>query len=310
MKAFTRILYPTDLSEASLAAARFASAIARWYGSTLTVLHVVPTFAPTIAPDGLGGAGVIIPAPTPEDTRKETRRSVPADLLAGLDVHFDALPGSPAAVIVDRAAADAAHLIVMGTHGRSGFSRLLAGSTTEKVLAHAPCPVLTIPPAASSLPAEATFSHVLCAVDYSPASLSAMGLGLDLARQAQGRASVVNTVEWLPDEEVRAHAHFNVAEFRQHLLADARARLHDALTDESRSWCDIDELVLVGRAHREILRTAAERHCDLIAIGAQGSGAVVRALFGSTTQQVVRGANCPVLVVPGAPPAEPPPPAS
>lgn len=307
MKAFTRILYPTDLSEASLAAARFAAAIARWYEATLTVLHVVPTFAPTIVPDGISGTGVIIPAPSPEEAQEEARRAVPAALVAGLDVHFEALPGPAATAIVDRAAADDTQLIVMGTHGRSGFSRLLAGSTTEKVLAHAPCPVLTIPPAAASRPGEATFAHVLCAVDYSPASLSALGLGLDLARQAQGRVSVVNTVEWLPDEEVRAHAHFNVAEYRQYLIDDARARLHDALAGESRAWCDIDEFVLVGRAHREILRIAAERHCDLIAIGAQGRGAVGRALFGSTTQQVVRGASCPVLVVPGTPPPAPEP---
>ncbi|MEZ5294616.1 MAG: universal stress protein [Vicinamibacterales bacterium] len=297
MKAFTRVLYPTDLSEASLAAAPYASAIARWYEGRLTVLHVVPTLEPQIFVGGGGAPATVVPPVPIDDVRRAMHAAVPADLVAGLDVGFEVRDGAPAAAIAAFARQDGATLIVMGTHGRSGFDRLIGGSITEKVLRRAPCPVLTIPPHAAARPAGASFSRVLCAVDFSPASERAMALGLDLARQSQGTAAVAHVIEWLPDEEIRAHAHYNVAEYRAHVQDEAQQRLHALLGDESRAWCEIDEVVRVGRAHRELLRLAAERDCDLIAVGAQGHGALGQAIFGSTTPQVVRGASCPVLVV-------------
>ncbi|MGE0813320.1 MAG: universal stress protein [Vicinamibacterales bacterium] len=300
MKAFTRVLYPTDLSEASLAAAPYAAAIARWYGGRLTVLHVVPSLEPQIFVGGGGAPATVIPPVPIEEVERAMHAAVPADLVAGLDARFEAADGAPAVAIAQFAREHEAQLVVMGTHGRSGFDRLISGSVTEKVLRRASCPVLTIPPHAAARPAGATFSRVLCAVDYSPVSERAMTLGLDLARQSQGAAVVAHVIEWLPDEEVRAHAHYNVAEYRAHVYEEARQRIHALLSDESRAWCEIEEVVRVGRAHRELLRLAAERDCDLIALGAHGRGALGQALFGSTTPQVVRGAACPVLVVPEA----------
>jgi nucleotide-binding universal stress UspA family protein len=59
----------------------------------------------------------------------------------------------------------------------------------------------------------------------------------------------------------------------------------------------IGDVIAFGRAHREILQAAAANTADLIVMGAQGRGGVGLALFGSTTQQVLRGAGCPVLTV-------------
>jgi nucleotide-binding universal stress UspA family protein len=88
-----------------------------------------------------------------------------------------------------------------------------------------------------------------------------------------------------------------VPQFRQQLLDDARQRLRALVAEEPRTWCDIRDEVVAGRAHREILRLAEARPADLIVLGAQGRGGLGLALFGSTTQQVVRGASCPVLTV-------------
>jgi nucleotide-binding universal stress UspA family protein len=74
-----------------------------------------------------------------------------------------------------------------------------------------------------------------------------------------------------------------------------------ARLDESRTWVDIDSIIVFGRAHREMLRAAEARPADLIVRGAQGRGGVALALFGSTTQEVVKGATCPVLTVRGLP---------
>jgi hypothetical protein len=62
-----------------------------------------------------------------------------------------------------------AGLLIMGTHGRSGFDRLLLGSTTEKMLRKAPCPVLTVPRLApDAAPTPPMFDRILCPVDFSP----------------------------------------------------------------------------------------------------------------------------------------------
>lgn len=297
MVSFTQVLYPTDLTEASRPAARYAAAVARWYDARLTVLHVVPTFDPIRVPaDRHGVSATLIHPPTRDAVEADVTRALSSEGLTDLEVAVIAAAGDPVRTIVEHAGS--ADLVVMGTHGRSGIDRLLSGSVTEGVFRFAPCPVLAVPPqVAAGGGSEAVFRRILCPVDFSPASQRALALALDLARQANGMLTVVSVVEWLAEEEPLTTAHFNVSEYRQHLINDTRTRLSALLSDESRTWCDIDEVVTLGRAHREVLRLAADRQSDLIVMGAQGRGGVSLALFGSTTPPVVRGATCPVLVV-------------
>jgi len=297
MVTFRQVLYPTDLSEAARPAARYAAAIARWYGARVTVLHIVPTFEPIPIPsEGTGAATTLIQPPTRDAVEAEVRRAVSADELGDLDVAVIVAAGDPVRAIVEHAGS--ADLVVMGTHGRSGIDRLLSGSVTERVFRLAPCPVLAVPPHVTPAGgSNAVFRRVLCPVDFSPSSQRALEVALDVTRQANGALTVVTVIEWLAEEEPQTTAHFNVSEYRQHVIADKRARLAALLSDESRTWCDIDEVVTLGRAHREVLRLAAEQQSDLIVMGAQGRGGASLALFGSTTPSVVRGATCPVLVV-------------
>jgi nucleotide-binding universal stress UspA family protein len=146
------------------------------------------------------------------------------------------------------------------------------------------------------------FTRILCPLDFSPASLQALGFALDLVRQVNGTVFVQHAVEWLADHEPRENAHFNVPEYRQYLLDDARGRIDELLEGESHSWCAIEPMVTTGRAYREILRVASEQRVDLIVMGAQGRGGLGLALAGSATQQVVRAAACPVLTVRGGAP--------
>ena len=85
------------------------------------------------------------------------------------------------------------------------------------------------------------------------------------------------------------------------MVADAQERLRNLVAEESRTWVEIADVVVFGRAYREILRAAEATPADLIVMGAQGRGGIGLTLFGSTTQQVVRGATCPVLTVRGLP---------
>ena len=296
---FKHVLCPLDLSASSDRSLAHAVAIADWYDARLTILHVVPTFDPVNVRGDLGVPVQVLNPLSRDQVIDEVRRALDCSACAPNAV-VAAEQGDASTVIVDQALATKADLIVMGTQGRRGFRRMLLGSVTETVLRDAACPVLTVPPAAN-VPARAvTFKRILCPIDFSPSALQALGFALDLARQADGRVTLLHVVEWLAEEEPRALAHFNVPEYQRYLTASAADRLQLLVAEESRMWVEIDNMVVLGRAHREILQAAETTPADLIVMGAQGRGGVGLALFGSTTQQVARSAACPVLTVRGS----------
>ena len=192
-----------------------------------------------------------------------------------------------------------ADLLVMGTHGRSGFHRLFLGSITEKVIRTAPCPVLTVPPAAApaSTP-EVAFKRILCPIDFSPSSLRALEYALELARQANGRVTMLNVLEYMEPEDPCEHVDLAIRTSRQSFIDRAREHLRELASVESTTWCDLEGTVLADhRAYNAVLRTAASAGADLIVMGAQGTAGVELTLYGSNTHHVVRAAHCPVLTV-------------
>jgi len=189
-----------------------------------------------------------------------------------------------------------ADLLVMGTHGRSGFERLMLGSVTEKVLRKSPCPVLTVPPRAPAVvPVNGLFSRVICAVDFSPASLRALALAQSLAGEAAAGLCVLHVLE-----PVSVFAPVPAAEAKAGATAErcreARHRIDELIGDDARAFTDVADVIVAGKAYQEILRVASEQRADLIVIGAHGGPRGLPA-FGSTTNHVVRQATCPVLTV-------------
>jgi len=294
---FKRILCPVDLSELSVRTLAYAGAIASWYDAHLTALHVVPSLTPMDVRTGVEPVSMVYPL-SRDEVLEQLRQTVAAAGLGEGTVALTAEAGEAAATVVDQAVAMRADLVVMGTHGRSGFDRFFLGSVTEKVLRKAPCAVLTVPPhAPATPPPEVALRTILCPIDFSSAALEAFGFALDLARRSDASIVLVHAIEFLAEEEPREYAHFNVPEFRSYLLEDARQRLESLISGEPRLNRGVRTVVVVGRAHHGILHIAADEGADLIVMGAQGRGGAALALFGSTTQQVVRGATCPVLTV-------------
>ena len=162
----------------------------------------------------------------------------------------------------------------------------------------ASCPVLTVPPAApAATPSPVMFRHILCPTDFSPSSTKALELALDLGRQADGCVTVLHAIEYMDIEEPCEHVDFDIRDYRRHVLEHARERLHSLVAGEPQTWCEIQEVVAVNRAYREILQRATATEADLIVMGAQGHGGMDLLLYGSNTQHVVRAATCPVLTV-------------
>ena len=294
---FKHIVSPIDFSECSARSLAHAAALARWYDAELTVLHVAPPFKALPVKGELGVPLHVVDSSTNEEAVHTIRRLLDESGIAGNAVPL-ARTGDASTTIVEEALKTRADLVVMGTHGRRGFKRLLLGSVTESVLREAPCPVLTVPP---RTPAESsqvvTFKRIICPTDFSQSAQRALAFALNLARQADGAVTLLHAIEWLAEESPRTRTNFNVPEFRRHLQEDAQTQLDDLVASESQTWSAIETDVVFGRAHREILRVAEARQAQLIVMGAQGRGGLDLALFGSTTQQVVRGASCPVLTV-------------
>ncbi len=292
----TRILCPIDFSVSSDHAAAHAVALARWFGASITALHVDnPIFLPM---PGLVLAGYRgEPALEEDDARRLTDRvlHVFADARTPLDVRV--VTGPPQTRIVDGAIALPADLIVMGTHGASGLEHLVLGSVTEHVLRHAPCPVLTVPPrsrATSSLP----FKRLLVPVDFSDWSLAALELVWRLAQEADAKVTLLHAVDRDPDADLASGVGVAVRQVDPD-PGQVRARLCGLVPDSVRAWCQPEVRVVRGRPFRAILQAAADERADLIVMGVHGRSPVNLVLFGSTTNQVVRRATCPVLTLRG-----------
>jgi universal stress protein A len=143
MDKIKRILAPTDLSELSAAGVSYALELGRAVGAAVTVYHAIGT-------EELMGQDYLRPLPpvleTYESALARFLKDHCPDLLPLVEVHTKVEIGVADINIVEEAKKEATDLIVISTHGRTGLSHILVGSVTERVVRHAPCPVLSIRP--------------------------------------------------------------------------------------------------------------------------------------------------------------------
>lgn len=146
MLSWKKILCPIDFSEVSMGALRLAKQICEGSDGTLIIVYVVePIVAPTDFTYGSLTSGEL------EDRLVERSQQALSELIAtlGLDqarIHPRVERGRASAEIVRVAQEESADIIVIGTHGYTGMAHVLLGSTAERVIRKAPCPVLTVRP--------------------------------------------------------------------------------------------------------------------------------------------------------------------
>jgi nucleotide-binding universal stress UspA family protein len=305
MLAIDRILCPVDFSECSERALDYATATTRWYGSTLTVLHVYQDLlVADMIPSLSDPPAAQIEIRATQHARIDDAIARLAQRASDAGVAVEVLVEDARDVhraILEQARRGRADLIVMGSHGRSGFERLLLGSITEKIVRKAESPVLIVPPAAEHpVPAgDAGFDSILCAVDFSEGSRAALAYALSLAEEADADLTLLHVLEVPPEiQEPASDVPLDVDAVRAAAEARRLVELRAMVPDSAREYCHVHTAVAEGHAYREILRFAREHRSDLIVMGVQGRGAVDRLVFGSNTSQVIRSAPCPVLTAP------------
>jgi nucleotide-binding universal stress UspA family protein len=141
---FTRILVPTDFSQPSDVALDYAREVANKFGASLHLLHVIETPVAVMSPE----VGIVdspeLRAQLFEDARDRLQRRITPNDRTHHAATTEIVWGTSAHSIVTYATERGMDLIVMGTHGRGGVAHLLMGSVAEKVVRHAPCPVMTV----------------------------------------------------------------------------------------------------------------------------------------------------------------------
>jgi nucleotide-binding universal stress UspA family protein len=289
-----RVLCPIDFSDASRHALDHAVMMAGWFRSTLTVMHVrhpvflvePPILFADLADSSLG---------TLEEVEARLQTWLEPVRAAGIACDALAVDGNnPASRIVEAVAQLDADLVVMGTHGRRGFERLMLGSATERVVRTATCPVVTVPPptvTTSALP----FRRVMCAVDFSDSSLNAVRFARSLAQESNSALTLLHVLEWPPESE--ALAMFDMTEYRDAVRRDAEERLAKLAQDPEFEGRRPAIRLVNGKPHEQILAVAVEDQTDIIVLGVHGRNPIDLMLFGSTTNQVIRRARCPVLTL-------------
>jgi nucleotide-binding universal stress UspA family protein len=286
-----RILSPVDESPLSVRAFEYALAIAKWRTARLSVLEVIDWTLPPVA--GEIGGPLTPPTELIAMTQDRLGHLIAPARRDGVSVIAYVESGRVVEQIIETAATMAADLIVMGTHGRGGFQRMVLGSVTEKVIRRAPCPVLTVPPGADRIP-DQPFQTILCATDLSGPSVDGVHYAQWLADKTGARLILAHVIEFWPFVETAATIPIDA--LRESLHDGARKDVM-RLAALGPASARTEVVVVEGRPKREILSLAADRSVDLIVMGVAGRGSVDLALLGSTTHHIVRSAACPVLTV-------------
>ena len=290
MRTIKTIVAATDLSSSSLEAAHRAALLARRHGAGLELLHVIPH--PFIS-DSLNQ--VLLALKLDEQRfRKSAIRELEAQAQqiqadTGIAPSLHIAEGKPFIEIAARASAIAADLLVVGAHGENILLDPFLGTTAHHILRFARVPVLLV----KQSPAF-EYERCLVATDFSPDSAEA-------ARCAQRILADIDITLFhayeAPFEGKLAYAGVSeetIEHYRNAAQDDARRQLEIFARDIALPHADL--VVRHGPASLRIREYARDTGADVIAIGAQGKGALETALLGSVSLHLVTEAPCDVLL--------------
>lgn len=278
-----KILHPTDGSPSAMRALEVAARFATNRRAELLILHAeLPLGADP--PEARTGLDEYVA------TARRLLRSLSVNEPSPVDV-IQARAFSAHDAIVEVAAERHADLIVMGTHGHRGLSRLLLGSNAERVLRQAPCHVLTVR-ADTTIPADTTFRNMLVPTDFSELSRRGLDGAMSLAAAEGATLSFVHVVEPVP-----AIYYAGKVTSRFELDGDLRRRIDERLRVWAGDPSGAQYIVAEGHPALEIARVAAERQIELIVMSTKGATGAGWLLVGSVTERVCRMANAPVFTM-------------
>jgi nucleotide-binding universal stress UspA family protein len=210
---------------------------------------------------------------------------------ANLEVQTAVLVGDPDLAIAEGAESYEADLIAMTTHGRAGLARAVLGSVTSGVLHNSQLPVLVMRPEVK--PSE-SIGTLLVPLDGSPGGALALGTARELARATGARVVLVRVVQPL----VRfLRGKYIDPEWEEEHRAAAQADIDRLAAALQRAGINASAHAVVGDVAESIREQAKQSGAELIVMSTHGLTGPARGLLGSVADEVVRTAECPVLLV-------------
>jgi nucleotide-binding universal stress UspA family protein len=280
MQRLQTILFPTDLSEASVRAFPHARFLAERFDARLTLYHALEIDARPLALIEVDESRLMAAAEVEARARLATLTqglSVPHDVLIEKGVIVPALADVAVLAQIARSRPD---LTVMATHSRKGVGSYFIGTVAERVIREARTPVLVVRESADD--EVFPYRRLLVTTDFSPASRRAFPWSRRLAHDLSALLVALH---------VAAKAAVDGDEAIRQL--DALKRF---VTPEHEGL-DIRPLVAHGTAWREIVAVAARERIDLILMSTKGHDSLADDVMGSHADRVIRHAPCPVLIV-------------
>jgi nucleotide-binding universal stress UspA family protein len=286
-----QILCPVDFSEFSVRAYCYAQSLAEHYRSKLVLQHIVEIWRHP-------GASFAVTASLyteycdsfVESGKQQLQEFAKSHSFTKLQPELIVSQGMAPDVILAFAQAQKSDLIVMGTHGLRGFDRLMLGSSTDRVMRQAPCPVTAVrEPTRDSIAADQErrahhLDRILACTDFSEDSDLALGYAISAAVEYDAELTLLHVLEEVPRASKMEEA-----------IAATTEQLENLIPPETRKTLKIKTAVRTGKPYIEIIKLAQEGRTDLVSMGVRGRGALDVAIFGSTSYRVMQLGPCPVL---------------
>lgn len=307
------ILVLIDFSLVSIEAIEAAKVIARHFGATIHLAHVQAPQHPVALMGAVFSSGRR--AVSIEQHRRETLRgrlkelARRCELPSAGNIHLreGAVVFHEACRLAEKLPAD---LIVMPTHGRTGLMHLFLGSTAERVVRHAPCPVLvTRKPEAKSGPkvptqeAAGRRQTILVPVDFSDASRRALEYAIGFARRVSAQLIVFHAAHLGDVASVDGLGAPGLIGLTKIAHEDARRQMQEFIGPVKVRGLKYETVVQDGSPVSQICDFAKKRDVHLIITATHGRTGFEHLMIGSVAEQVVRRAGRSVLVVPSHPAA-------
>ncbi len=288
------VIAATDFSETAAAALDWAVELARQLGARVELVHAVTV--PPSMPGYIPSMGLDFEADLRRGAQTRLAETAAALREKGAEVATFLAPGTPSQVIVERAEALSALAVVIGTRGLTGLRHLLLGSTTQRVVHGARCPVLTVHP--GDLGRHRAIRTILVPTDFSRDAELAIGTAHRLLAPLEQNARLILLHAYNLPIEYTAYGPIPTSiNYLQDTGLEAERRLYEAAQPLQREGLEIETLAREGDPAHVIAEEAERRGADLIAMGTRGQSGLRHLLIGSTAERVVEYAPCPVMTI-------------
>lgn len=293
-----RLLLATDGSPGSAVAEDYAFALARSWEASLTVMNVLE------CPPGLDPQNPVNELYLTELMKQATSELASLKTRAvdrGISAHTRMATGIPSEEVLSVATGEDFDLIVVGTRGKTGLAHVLLGSTAERIIRGAPCPVLAAraqpygeEQAVGNRCDPTRLDRILVPVDFLDGSFDALEYAALVAQRSRAALTLLHVLEPI---SYGLDFTFPHRAKRESIKAGHTKRLADLVSALASAGVSSEFLILGGLPTDSILDAVRRQAADLIVMGTHGRRGLSHALFGSIAEAVLRKSSCPVLLV-------------